>query len=62
MMVLSLLLPALELALLFLAALFNQSAGSRWPRYQRVELLGLAALWYLVLFVGVLLLGGLRSE
>jgi hypothetical protein len=40
-----------------LAALLNQKAGTRWVRYRRVELIGLAVLWYAVLLVGTLLRG-----
>ncbi len=46
------LVPVLELLGLFLAALLNQVAGTRWVRYRRFELIGLLVLWYAVLLVG----------
>lgn len=49
--------PALELALLLVAALLNQQAGTRWVKYRRFELIGLAVLWYLVLLGGALIGG-----
>lgn len=56
-MLLTFAVPALELALLLLAALLNQMAGTRWVKYRKVELIGLMVLWYLVLLGGARLGG-----
>ena len=52
--------PAAELVLLFLSALFNQWLTGKVSRLRRFELVALILLWYLVLLAGALL-GGIGA-
>jgi hypothetical protein len=53
--------PAAELVLLFLSALFNQWLTGKMAFLRRFELVALILLWYLVLLVGALL-GGIGAK